>query len=535
MTNSERNLVLILFCICLTLLFFRLGARPLWDVDEGMHAVTSKEMILTGDWITTTFNGKNFYDKPVLYNWFVAIAFLIFGFTEFAARLPAAILGFGCVVLTYLLGKKIFGSATGFLGGMILTTSGMFLALSRSVVHDVSLAFFVTLAFYFFYSGYTSDARQKIYFLLFYASMGFAVLAKGPLGVVLPGLVICLLLLLKGRLSFLKEMQMGWGILIVLVIAAPWYVLISLNNSDYAGYFFIQNNLMRFLSPNAQHARPFWFYVPVLMGGFSPWSFFLPLVFINAFRSGWRALNEGTFFLVLWFGAIFLFFSAASSKGNAYLLPLFPAASLLVGNLWHQLSEASTPWLHKGFIYSFLPLVLTLIGGLIYALVNPSLVDPPLVVEQRYGVELAKIRLISFVMVGIVVFSFVALFKNHYRICFGITTGLMVLGFLVFIRLAAPMINPYRSTIGLAQKFDTLAAPGEKMVFFGRIKDSALFYADRKAVRIVDDKKMIEYLRSNPKALVIMHKMHLQRVEILRRISYVIDSEGNYLLVAPTK
>ena len=68
MTNSERNLVLILFCICLTLLFFRLGARPLWDVDEGMHAVTSKEMILTGDWITTTFNGKNFYDKPVLYN-----------------------------------------------------------------------------------------------------------------------------------------------------------------------------------------------------------------------------------------------------------------------------------------------------------------------------------------------------------------------------------------------------------------------------------------------------------------------------------
>lgn len=530
MTKSERNLVLILLCVCLTLLFFRLGARPLWNVDEGMHAVTSKEMILTGDWITPTFNGEKFYDKPVLYNWFAAIAFLIFGFTEFAARLPAAILGFGCIILTYLLGRKMYGSTTGFLGGMILTTSGMFLALSRSVVHDISLSFFVTLAFYFFYSGYSSETRRKVNLLLFYASIGFAVLAKGPLGVVLPGLVIGLLLLLKGRLSFLKEMQLGWGILIVLVIAAPWYVLISLNNSDYAGYFFIHNNIMRFLSSKAHHARPFWFYLPVLLGGFSPWSFFLPLVFINAFRGGWRAINEGTFFLILWFSSIFLFFCAASSKGNAYLLPLYPAASLLVGNLWHQLFEAPAPWLRKGFIYSFLPLVLTFVGGMIY-----PLVDPPQVLEQQHGVELAILYLISFVVVAIVVFSFVTLWRRYYGVCFGVTSGLMVLGFLIFILVVAPMINPYRSTMKLAQKYDQLAAPGENLVFFGRIRDSALFYSDRKAVRISSDQKLIDFLRLNHSSLVIMHKSDLERVELLKHISYVVDSEGNDILVAPRK
>ena len=91
MLKRETYLVLTLLCVCLTLFFFRLGARPLWDRDEGMHAVTSKEMVLTGDWITTTFNGENFYDKPILYNWFAAIAFLLFGFTEFAARLPATV------------------------------------------------------------------------------------------------------------------------------------------------------------------------------------------------------------------------------------------------------------------------------------------------------------------------------------------------------------------------------------------------------------------------------------------------------------
>lgn len=241
-------------------------------------------------------------------------------------------------------------------------------------------------------------------------------------------------------------------------------------------------------------------------------------------------MNDGTLFLILWFSAIFLFFSAASSKGSAYLLPLFPAASLLVGILWCELFEAPTSWLRKGFIYSFLPLVLTFVGGLVY-----PLVDPPIIVEERFGVELKKIHLLSFIIVAIIGFSFVALLKKYYRVCFGVTSGFMVLGFLVFIVLVTPLINPFKSTIRLAQKYDTLAAPGGEMVFFGRIKDSALFYSDRKAVLIDDKWKLIEYLRSNPKALVIIHKKDLDRVELLRRISYVIDSEGNNLLIAPRK
>ena len=287
MSKSERNLVLILLCVCLIVFFFRLGTRPLWDRAEGKHAVTSKEMVLSGDWITTTFNGENFYDKPILFNWLAALSFLVFGFTEFAARLPAAILGLGCVGVTYLLGRRMFGPTTGFLGGMILATSVLFITLSRAVVHDMALVFFMVLAQYFFYLGYTVEGRRKTYFLLFYGCLGFAVLAKGPIGVLLPGLIIGLLLLLKGQLRFLKEMEMGWGLLIFLMIAAPWYVLISLKNSDYAGYFFIENNIMRFLSPEADHARPFWFYFPVLLGGFSPWSFFLTLAFIRAVRGGW--------------------------------------------------------------------------------------------------------------------------------------------------------------------------------------------------------------------------------------------------------
>jgi len=530
MLKRETYLVLILLCVCLTLFFFRLGTRPLWDRDEGRHAVTSKEMVLNNDWITTTLNGEKFYDKTVLYNWLAALCYLVFGFTELAARLPAAVLGLGCVMVTYLLGRKMFGPTTGFLGGMILATSGLFVSLSRSPVHDISLAFFVTLALFFFYLGFTNEKRRRTHFLLFYGSLGFAVLAKGPIGLLLPGLIIGLLLVLKGKLSFLKEMQIGWGILIFLVIAAPWYVLISLRNSDYVGYFFIENNIMRFLSPHALHARPFWYYFPVLMGGFSPWSFFLPLALIHAFRGGWKNMNEGTLFLVLWFSAIFLFFSAASSKGNAYLLPLFPAGSLLVGGLWRELFEAPTPWLRKGFLYSFLPYVVIMTLGVLYAWINP-----PTILEARYGIDLNLMKWIAVPLVSFLIFCFFMFLRRHYQFFFAGNIGLVVWEVLLFFVLVAPMMSPYRSTKALALRLDERVTPGKALVFFDVIKDTALFYTDRRGVLLRNRGELIEYLRANQGAFVVIEKRFYEDFPAVKSISDVVDKEGNTLVISPNK
>ena len=135
---NEKILVVLLIAVCLLLFFVALGDVPLYNKDEGLHAVTSKDMVLSGNWVTTTFNGETFYDKPVLYNWFAAVAFLVFGFTEFAARLPAALLGLATVLVTYALGRRMAGPTLGFLGAMILATSPEFITLSRAVVHDIS-------------------------------------------------------------------------------------------------------------------------------------------------------------------------------------------------------------------------------------------------------------------------------------------------------------------------------------------------------------------------------------------------------------
>ncbi len=369
--KEEYYAILVLCVLCLVVFFFQLGSHPLWDVDEGMHASTSKDMVLSGDWVTTRVNGKNFYDKTVLFNWFAALSFLVFGFTEFAARMPAALLGLGTVLVTYLLGRRLFGPRAGLLGGVVLATGPEFIVLSRSVMHDISLAFFITLALSFFFIAFSTGHRRGVNLVLFYASLGFAVLAKGPIGLLLPGLIIGLFLLVKGRLAFLKEMSLGWGALVFLAVAAPWYVLISIRNEDYASYFFLKQNFGNFLSKvQAHHPEHFYYYVPVLLGGMLPWSFFVPLAVVRPLRQGLRNLDDGVLFLLLWFSVIFLFFSAANSKLATYILPAFPAVALLVGRLWHEMMTTTAAGLRKGIGWSLAPLPVLFLAATIYIMVK---------------------------------------------------------------------------------------------------------------------------------------------------------------------
>ncbi|MBW2056592.1 MAG: glycosyltransferase family 39 protein [Deltaproteobacteria bacterium] len=528
--RTEIPHLVILTFLCLTLFFFNLGSRPLWDIDEGMHAATSKDMVLTGDWITPKLNGENFYDKPILYNWLAAVSFLVFGFTAFAARLPAALLGLGSVMVTYLLGRRIGGPTLGLLSGVALATNIEFIILSRNVIHDISLAFFVTLALVSFYRAFASEKQRTALLLLFYVSCGFAVLAKGPLGLLLPALVIGLFLIIKRRLAFIREMKMGWGVLVFLAVAAPWYVLISLKNSDYGYYFFIEQNLMRFLSPEAHHSQPFYYYFPVLLGGFLPWSWALPLALVRSFRKGLRNMPEGTLFVTLWFAVVFVFFSTASSKLSTYILPLFPAASLLVGMLWQELLETPTPALHRGVLLSFLPLVGILLGAVFYFQIHPFGE-----LQSGFGVDLDRLNALLLLLLGGAGAALFLLFTRSYRAFFGTSAGLMALAFLFIVVAILPSVNPYRSTRGLAQELDRLVPPGEKLVFFEKLKDSALFYTDRKALVLDTPQQLMDYLASPKRVFCIIEKESLDELEKLGQMPYVIDQEGDKLIISNRK
>ena len=525
--KNEAYLILILTALCLMLFFFRLGARPLWDIDEGMHAVTSKEMILSEDWITPTFNGEPFYDKPVFYNWLVALAFLVFGFTEFAARLPAAILGSGCVMVTYLLGRKMFGPTVGILSAVILATAVEFIVLSRSVVHDISLVFFVTLTMYLFYIGYKDDRHRKMNLLLFYGALGFAVLSKGPVGLALPAMIIGLYLIVERNLKFIMKMQIGWGILIFLAVASPWYVLISLKNPDYAGYFFIEQNLDSFLSSESRHPNPFYYYIPVLFGGFFPWSCFLPLALIYAVRRKFESIHESTAFLVIWFSIIFIFFSMATSKLATYILPMFPAASLLVALCWQELLNSPNAKIRKGFLVSFLPVVVIFLAAMIYLWVHP-------LVEMEYesGITLGQISFIAIWLVICTVLSFLFLLMKKNHAFFISIAAMTVSAILLFLLMIVPSVNPYRSTKQLSQKYDQLIPANEKLVFYRRIRDSALFYTHRQAQVLKTAEQLKDYLASDQRVYAVTTRKRFARLSFQ---PYVVARQGNKLLISNKK
>lgn len=530
MTEQRQDLLFIagLSVCCLVFFFTCLGSQPLWDIDEGMHASTSRIMVESGDWITPIFNGEPFYDKTVLFNWFVALAFLVFGFTEFAARLPAALLGTGCVLVTYLLGRLLFNRTVGFISGVVLATAVQFIVLSRVVVHDIALVFFITSTLYFFYAGYSSETRRRFNFFFFYVSAGFAVLAKGPIGLLVPAAIIGLFLISRRNLKFIKEMHLGPGIVVFVLIIAPWYLLLSLKNPEYLHYFLIEKNLHSFTGgAGARHPQPFYYYLPRLIGGFFPWSFFLPVALIHGFKGGLKKINDSTLFCLIWFWFIFLFFTVAGSKMSTYILPLYPAVALLVALLWHDLITIPSPRLRRWFLWSSGLYTAFFIFAVVYLRLNP-----PVKVQYRYGVNLSRVNYIFTVVCLVAIIAFLFFLVRRYKTSFALTAGTIFFLMIPFIIWVVPSINIYRSTKVLGTQLDTLIPPGEKFTFYWQMKDSILFYTGRQATVLTSPDQLAEFLDTDERVYFVTERRRYDPLEQLKEKTYIIWDKGNNLILS---
>jgi len=528
--DSHRGEVLRLLALvglCLFLFCFGLHSRVLWDVDEGMHAVMTKNILLNGDWVTPTFNGENFYDKPILFNWLGAICFLLFGFNEFAARLPATIFGTAGVLVTYYMGRKMFGPRIGFLGGIILAASAEYILLSRVVVHDIALTSFTTLALCFFYFGLVDEKRRRRYFLLFWVAAGFAVLAKGPLGLVLPGLVIGVFLLSTRRLSLIKELQVGWGLLILLAVAGPWYIAISLRNPDYLRYFILEKNLGSFSSSNTHHAGPIYFYFRALSFGLLPWVTFVPLATIGAIRNRDRGPADAVLFLLIWAGSIFAFFSLATAKLESYILPIFPAVALLLALYWYDALNDPSAARRRGLLSSWSPLV-----GLMVAAVLYLWLVPPTSLQAKAGLDPPRVYGFIWTVAALVILVFVLLWIK--KSAAGMVTIVVLTGtaMALFNLVLAPPVGPYRATKELGLRLDQRLPPGDKYVFYQRIRDSAMFYTDREAIVLEKPSDMQKLLQSKNREYCILDERRLQELDGLKDLFFILDQDGNKYLIS---
>ena len=349
LTKKDIPFLIGLFSIGLFLFLFYTWAMPLIDPDEPRYASTARDMILNGNWIVPHFNGVPRINKPPLFYWAVAISYKIFGINEFSARLPSALAAIGTVLITYLWGKRLEDRKNGFWAGMVLMASPLFFLISRFCITDMMLTFFVCSSLYLFFIEYTEPNNRckggfetrpyRRLFLYFLMSMVF--LVKGPVGILLFILIILCFLFWIRDFRYIRRLWYLPGFLLFMGIICAWGIpfWLSLGTKQISSLL-SQEMSGRFVGGYA-HPAPFYYYLPVFLIGFFPWSLFVFITFIHAVKQRKSMPVEEkkqVYFFCSWLILTLIFFSVSHSKLMTYILPLSPSIALLTVSLsrWEE-------------------------------------------------------------------------------------------------------------------------------------------------------------------------------------------------------
>ena len=316
----------------LVLWFHALGARTLMPTDEARYAEIAREMAASGDFVTSRLNGIKYYGKPPLQAWMTALSFRAFGIGEWQARLWTGLCGLFGIALVVVAGAAVFNRRTGFIAGLVLASMFYWNAGGHIASCDMGLAAMMTLALCALLLAQrpaASPAARRNWMLVCWAGMALAVMTKGLVGIVLPGLVLVAYTLLAGDRAIWTRLHLRAGLALFLLIAVPWFVVASIRNPEFPYFFFIREHVLRYATNVHAREKAWYYFVPLLLAGVLPWLAALP----GALRLGLRERGTGFrphMLLLVWTGVIFVFFSLSRAKLPAYILPLFPALALLI-------------------------------------------------------------------------------------------------------------------------------------------------------------------------------------------------------------
>lgn len=321
--------------------FAVISLRPLTH-SEVRYVEAGAEMAASGDWIVPHLSFVPYFEKPILTYWVEAATQLVFGLSPIAVRLPSIVAALGMVAATYAIGRSLRGPAFGLGAASILAASAMFLVMGSVVTTDPLFSVFLAVAWYAFRRH--DRAPDGPWIWTFWAALGLAVLTKGPLGVALVGSTVGAYLLLSRRLGDVRAMRPVRGVAVILAVNLPWSIAVWRRDPRFLEFFYVRENLRALTDSSINHAGPPWYYVPVLVGAFFP---FTLLVAWALGAESWSALagpvrsllgrakdavrpDPGRLYAACMLVPPFLLLSASASKLATYIVPLFPAAALVV-------------------------------------------------------------------------------------------------------------------------------------------------------------------------------------------------------------
>jgi 4-amino-4-deoxy-L-arabinose transferase-like glycosyltransferase len=328
-----RVLSLIAVVVLPALLLYPTLSYRLLEPDEGRYAEIPREMLERGDWVVPHLQGQPYLDKPPLMYWLVMLSYSIFGVSDWAARIPPALAIHGAILSLYLVGRRSIGERGAFWAALLLSVTPGFVTMGRLLILDGLLAACTTIAVLAAVEAVRGETLKRGWWILAAVAVGFGVLTKGPVALILVAIPIWLHRRLAGSGSAIGWKNLTRFLGVALAINLPWYAAIGLREPQFLRYFFWDHNVLRFVQP-FDHIRPVWFYLPILIGGMLPASL-LGFGFLRFLLSGspdrsQRRTPELGFFLLAGGWCVF-FFSMAGSKLPTYILPAFPLLMLAFG------------------------------------------------------------------------------------------------------------------------------------------------------------------------------------------------------------
>ena len=461
--NVRRLLLITAFAG--SLFFAGLGTPGLHDPDESRYAEIAREMLESGNFVVPHLNYVPYLDKPPLTYWTTCLALKVFGLNEFAVRFVPALSGLLCVIAVYLFGCAMVGEGAAFRSAIVLSTSALFFALSRTLVTDMVLTLFVTLAVGFLYLSWERGPRWLI---PAYISLALGALTKGPVAVLLPVMPVGFLMLKKKGTPGLTSLVSIGAIAAFLAVWLPWHVAIWYARPEFYTHFFLTENLGGFFRKGIHHSHPAYYTVYYLALGFVPWTLFLPATIWGIFsRCDHR--RDTVMLCLAWAGTIILLFSLSVSKLPTYILPALPPLALIVGV---AIPDRGAPCLAVRIATALIGMAFCVSLAVAMAFLAPL----------ALGMT-AEVRTLCVIFMGIVVVLSIALTRSAGKLSFVLGGSILPFVLVSIILTHSPQLLEYRSPRVIAS---AILERGDAVdvACFGQQHPNLCFYMRRRQILV---------------------------------------------------
>lgn len=456
------RLTFVLFVFWLAFFMVANNVLPVTDPVESNYALTAKEMVLSGDWLSPQIYGTYWYDKPIMIYWLIALAFKVFGFADWVVRLPSAIFGALSVATMFQAMRSLSGRwLVGLVGSSILGTSLMFWAVAHGVITDMVLLYTSLMVMIFAYDGLNNNSSKSMIVAYVFSALG--VLTKGPVALVLPGLILLVYVALYRSKQMLLRLFDWKGILAFLIVALPWYLyMYSAHGQDFVNGFLGLHNVTRATQSEHPEDNVWWYYIAIFLGASLPWTGAV----IYGIITGFKLRRKGYIYSLCWGIGTVLFYSLMATKYPLYtfisLVPFSALGTLGVLKALRLGRSRYVPWIIIG------PTLLLWVAYVVASFFAPW---------GYYG--------LLYVFAGVSVLGLLWFWwsKQRYRLISVVVIGTMLISSVVVVEGLVPLIKQ-RSSVNILPVVEKYNG---NVYYYNGYSTSVVYYTGHKVIRIKGD------------------------------------------------